>query len=328
MLAGCLSVVVLIASACASQPSPSTGRHAHGEAPFFGAGELAVAVPGFDLAVGGPQRFVVGLFTADKTDIGYGTVELRFRWLGDTTTKGSTPASAWSPPVTAAFRLLPGTATDAAPSGPSVLAPGQGRGVYVTHAPFDRAGFWEVEASGDVAGTEGDTGTGAFEVAARHLVPAVGDAAFPSDNATDATPGVDPTALDSRAAALDQIPDRRLHETTIRAAIEGHQPAVVVFSTPTYCLSRFCGPVTDMVAGLADRYRDRAAFIHVEIWEDFDTQRLNPTAAEWLYRDGNLQEPWVFLIGADGKIAVRWDNVLIRDELEAELIKLPVTRTP
>ncbi len=84
-------------------------------------------------------------------------------------------------------------------------------------------------------------------------------------------------------------------------------------------LSRFCGPVTDMVNTLAGRYGNRAEFIHIEIWEDFEQQRTNPTAEEWLYRDGNLQEPWVFLIGADGKIAARWDNVLIQDELEAEL---------
>lgn len=315
-----LIAIALVTAGCGSGSSPRVEDHGHGEIPEVEAGELAVAVPGFDLSVGGPQRFVVGLFTADRTDIGYGTVQLRFRWVGDGTT--TTPGD-WSVPTTAAFRLLPGSATADAPPGPSVLDPGQGRGVYVTDASFDRAGFWQVEVDGDIAGTDADQGTGAFDVLVDHLVPTPGDAAIPSDNPTMSTPNVAPRALDSRATTLDEIPDPDLHQISIRAALDDHRPIVVVFSTPTYCLSRFCGPVTDVVAELARDYSDRAAFIHVEIWEDFDAQRLSPAASEWLYRDGNLQEPWVFLIDADGRIVARWDNVLIRDDLEARLRDLP-----
>jgi hypothetical protein len=34
-------------------------------------------------------------------------------------------------------------------------------------------------------------------------------------------------------------------------------------------------------------------------------------------------EPWVFLIGADGRIAARWDNVATREEIEPLLRDLP-----
>ena len=34
-------------------------------------------------------------------------------------------------------------------------------------------------------------------------------------------------------------------------------------------------------------------------------------------------EPWVFLIGADGRIAARWDNVATRGEIEPLLRDLP-----
>lgn len=315
-------VVVLVAAGCSSSGSPSGQEHGHDEIPNVGPGELAVAVPGFDLAVGGPQRFVVGLFTASRTDIGYGTVSLRFRWAGDGVSKGE---DEFGPPTIAEFRLLPGTATAPAPSGPAVLAPDQGRGVYVTEASFDRAGFWQVAADADIAGTEGDAGIGAFDVLTDHAVPAVGDLAMASDNATldSADADADAASLDSRADTLAEIPDPLLHERSINDALGDHRPAVVVFSTPTYCLSRFCGPVTDMVSDLAGVYGDRAEFIHVEIWKDFDEQELSPVARDWLYRDGNLQEPWVFLIGSDGRILARWDNVLIRDELEAALGLLP-----
>jgi hypothetical protein len=62
----------------------------------------------------------------------------------------------------------------------------------------------------------------------------------------------------------------------------------------------------------------------VEIWRDFQKQVMNKAAAEWLLRDGDLNEPWVFLIGTDGRIVVRFDNVTTRDELEPLLRVLPV----
>lgn len=307
-------------TACGPTQSPSGQHHDGDEIPEVGTGELAVAVPGFDLAVGGPQRFVVALFTADRTDIGYGTVSLQFRWLGE---GSSVKEGEFGAPMTGEFRLSPGTATGPAPESPSVLSPDQGRGVYVADATFDRAGFWQVSVTGDIAGTDGDTGIGAFDVLGAHAVPAIGDMAISSDNATMASPDTRPAALDSRAATLADIPDPLLHQVSISDAMFQHHPAVVVFSTPTFCISRFCGPVTDMVTDLASRYSDRAEFIHIEIWNDFDNQELSPTAQDWLLRDGNLQEPWVYLIGADGRIVSRWDNVLISEDLEAALTALP-----
>ena len=98
-----------------------------------------------------------------------------------------------------------------------------------------------------------------------------------------------------------------------------------MISTPTYCVSLFCGPVTDMVSGLAKDYANRARFIHVEVWKDYKAQQLNDAAKEWIARtpDQDINEPWVFLIGADGKIAARFDNVVTRSELEPLLQKLP-----
>jgi hypothetical protein len=88
-------------------------------------------------------------------------------------------------------------------------------------------------------------------------------------------------------------------------------------------VSRFCGPVTDMVAELAAEYGDRADFIHVEIWADFQEGAVNEAAADWLLREGDLEEPWVFLIGADGRVVARWDNVATRSEIEPYLEDLP-----
>lgn len=98
----------------------------------------------------------------------------------------------------------------------------------------------------------------------------------------------------------------------------------MVFATPVYCVSRFCGPVTDLVAELAAQYGDRADFIHVEIYRDFEAALVNQAALDWLQTDdGDLREPWTFLIDAHGRIAGSWDTVVARSELEPLLAALP-----
>jgi hypothetical protein len=129
------------------------------------------------------------------------------------------------------------------------------------------------------------------------------------------------TAIDSRAST-GAIPDPELHRTTIAEAIRRGRPALVVFSTPVFCVSRFCGPVTDLVQDLAADYRDRAEFIHVEVWRDFQENVVNQAAADCLYRDGELNEPWAFLIGPDGRMEARWDNLFTEDELRPALDEL------
>ena len=72
----------------------------------------------------------------------------------------------------------------------------------------------------------------------------------------------------------------------------------------------------------AARYEDRASFVHIELWRDFQGRVINRHAAEWL--DDNFTEPWVFVIGADGVIKARFDNVATEEELEPLLQQLPV----
>src|SRR5438309_1411371 len=50
--------------------------------------ELAAETASFDLAVGLPTRYLVGVFTADKQTIAYGALELRFCFLGATKATG------------------------------------------------------------------------------------------------------------------------------------------------------------------------------------------------------------------------------------------------
>jgi hypothetical protein len=106
-----------------------------------------------------------------------------------------------------------------------------------------------------------------------------------------------------------------LHTKSLDQALQEGRPILAVFSTPVFCISQFCGPVTDLAADLQQEYGDRVTFIHVEIWHDYEKQAVNRAAADWLLRDGNLQEPWFFLIGGDGTILARWDNLATREEI-------------
>ena len=149
----------------------------------------------------------------------------------------------------------------------------------------------------------------------------MGERAPPSDNPVLGD-DVPVASVDSRAVNEGTVPDPMLHRTSIAEAIERGKPTVVVFSTPVYCTSRFCGPVTDMVEDLDSDYGDQATFIHVEIWDDFEKNAITPTASEWLVRGDTLNEPWLFMIDRDGLIAARWDNLFTRPELEDGLEEL------
>ena len=280
---------------------------------------LAVQVASYDLATG-PTRFILGLLTIDQRLVGHGTVDLRFSYVG---TKENADPQPFGPVVKASFLPIHGSETPSpAPTTPEIVRSSETRGVYAAQTIFDRAGFWEVEATAVLDG-KARKGKGAFAVNASHSIPAPGDQALATETLTLTTPDVPRPAIDSRAGS-GEIPDPNLHRTTIAASLAAKRPVVAVFATPVYCTSRFCGPVTDLVDELARDYSDRADFVHVEIWRDFQNRTVNKSAADWVLRDEQLNEPWIFVIGADGRITARFDNVATRQELEPLLKALPV----
>ena len=310
--------LALVAAACSSS-SDDDGAAPSDSSPA--ADELVVQVASYDLAVGPPTRVIAGVLTKDQTLVGYGSVTMRFSYLG-TGQPGSRPQPS-GPPVEATFLPVAGTQVPSPPPREARLVEGSERGVYSAQRGFDRAGFWQMEVTARL-GDEDRTGTGAFQVLDHHLVPAPGDPALRTENLTVTATDAPKAAIDSRAGTDAEVPDPDLHRTTIAQALDAKRPVVAVFATPVYCVSRFCGPVTDLVDELARTYADRASFVHVEIWRDFQANTLNKGAADWVFREGDLKEPWVFVIGADGRITARFDNVVSRGELEPLVRDLPV----
>lgn len=291
-------------------------------APDEDATELVVAPASFDLAVGDDQRLMAGLFTPERQLVGFGTVAFELAHLGDADTT-SAPVEQGA---TATFLPVPGMEPTGGQDGP-VLLEDTGSGVYAARVDLDRPGVWGLRVVAELADGTELQGSTRFTVQEEPAVPAVGDPAPQVDNPTveDVEAGRVPAiALDSRAQDEGQeIPDQHLHATVIADAIAAGRPVVVTVGTPVYCQSRFCGPLAEVMADLAGEYQDRADFVLLEVWRDFDAREINEAAGAFIQTELGGNEPWVFLIDADGRIAARWDNILDVEELRTELADLP-----
>ena len=316
-----LTALALAASACSSGgDGASTDPTATGsQSP---ADQVAAQVASFDVATGEDQRLLVGLFDGERRVLGGGEVRVRVGFLGEGEQPSADTEITMSDAVDAPFLAVPGSEPDVGDA-PAPIE-GGGVGVYEAEVDLDRPGTWGVQVAFELDGQE-RTATAAFPVAESHGVPAVGDPAPTTDTPTADSTDVEPIAIDSRAQGEDaEIPDPELHDASVADVLAEGRPMVVVISTPVYCVSRFCGPITEYVAELAGEYGDRAEFVHLEVWQDFESQELNPWVEDWIFdpeTGGN--EPWVFMVGADGTIQGRWDNVLDGPELEAMLDELP-----
>lgn len=284
--------------------------------PASAAPSLSAETASFDLAAGVDQRYLLGIFSDDGGSVVDGTISLDFVYLD-----GEIPDDPAIQDVPAEFLPVAGSDERAIADAPHVADPGDGTGAYRTgDIRFDRPGNWEVRATVEI---DGDTVTvdEAFEVQPDQVVPSAGEPAPLTENRTVEDTDVESTSIDSRADN-GILPDPELHHQTIAAAIASGRPTMIVVSTPTYCVSRFCGPITDTVQSLATDYPG-VNFVHLEVWNDYEAQSVNAAAAEWILPDGpdggGGNEPWVFLIGGDGTIAQRWDNVTNAAELSAAL---------
>jgi hypothetical protein len=90
---------------------------------------------------------------------------------------------------------------------------------------------------------------------------------------------------------------------------------VVAFATPKFCTSRTCGPVVDVVSHVRKQFAGSGVdFIHVEVYEHNDPARgYNRWMREW----GLQSEPWVFLVGRDGRIKAKFEGSVSARELRA-----------
>jgi hypothetical protein len=84
----------------------------------------------------------------------------------------------------------------------------------------------------------------------------------------------------------------------------GKEPVVLLFATPEFCQSRVCGPVVDVAEQAKEEYGDKAAFIHMEIYNENDPgERVRPQVRAFHLPT----EPYLFTIDRSG---------IVRDAIE------------
>jgi hypothetical protein len=191
-----------------------------------------------------------------------------------------------------------------------VGVPGRAKGevshLYVAHLKIPTPGKYWVLAK--PVGGQPIQGLGNLIVRRNTFSPAIGSNAYPSETPTLQSEGGQASAITTRIP-----PDRALLRYSIAASLAAHKPFVVVFATPKFCASRTCGPVVDVVDAVRRRFsRTNTRFIHVEIYKDNDPSKgFNPWVQEWHLPT----EPWVFLVGSDGKIKTKFEGSVSVTEL-------------
>jgi hypothetical protein len=157
-------------------------------------------------------------------------------------------------------------------------------------------------------------GVGTIVVNRHSASPAVGTRAPASRTPTLASTGGNVRALTTR-----EPPDRPLLRYSVAQSLAEHTPFVLVFATPKFCTSRTCGPVVDVVEDVARRFAPRVRFIHVEVFRNND-----PAAGynRWMRQWHLVSEPWIFLVGADGRIKAKFEGSVSVGELTAAVRRL------
>jgi hypothetical protein len=172
--------------------------------------------------------------------------------------------------------------------------------VYAAQVPFKTPGKYAILA---VTNDDGKTvaAPGQLNVVTKvaDRIPEVGQR-MPPHFVTDtkASAKGDISKIDTR-----QPPDD-MHDTSFDQVV-GKKPVALVIATPQLCQSRVCGPVVDVAEQMKSRYGKQVEFIHQEVYKNNDPKQGLRTPLERL----NLAtEPWLFVVGKDGRITARLEG--------------------
>ncbi|HEY3833702.1 MAG TPA: hypothetical protein VGO03_15505 [Acidimicrobiia bacterium] len=180
------------------------------------------------------------------------------------------------------------------------------RGIYTIDATLGKAGSWN--ALVDYAGQKLSLG---FEVAKTAQAVTIGEPAPLAASPTVAHPlGV--TRVCTRTPACP------LHTKSLSTLIGKGRPVVLLFATPAYCQTHYCGQVLDALLPLVPQYSAKADFVHCEIYQSGPTGPEISTVTAWSLPS----EPWFFAIDAEGTVRARLDGAFDQDEMRAAIAAL------
>ncbi|MGI9183838.1 MAG: hypothetical protein ACR2GZ_02565 [Solirubrobacteraceae bacterium] len=110
-------------------------------------------------------------------------------------------------------------------------------------------------------------------------------------------------------------PPEQMHSVSLHEVL-GKKPIALLFSTPQFCVSRVCGPVTDVTVALQHEFGGRVTFIHEEVYAH-NRPKAGLRAQMMAF---HLQtEPWLFTINRHGIITARLEGAFGTTELAQAL---------
>lgn len=182
-------------------------------------------------------------------------------------------------------------------------ATGATLGLYVTHYTFATPGIWAIRLKGG-----DDQSMATIIVSEDSAVPDVGDPAPPSQTPTAAATD------DLSTISTDPDPDPAFYQVSVADAVNSGKPTVIAFATPAFCQTALCGPTMDIVKDAIGQRSD-VQIVHVEPY-DIPKAKAGDLVPIDAMTEWNLAtEPWVFVIGADGKVAAAFEGILGETEL-------------
>jgi hypothetical protein len=182
--------------------------------------------------------------------------------------------------------------------------PGGIQAIYAANVPVPKAGTYFV-----LSLTKGPSGligaTGELAAAPSTQIPGVGQR--PPDIATDTAA----TVHGNQALLTTRLPPEHMAAQSFDQVL-GKKPVALLFSTPQLCISRVCGPVTDVAVQLQQKFGNKVDFIHQEVYVDNQPSKgLRPQLKAFHLRT----EPWLFAINRQGKIVARLEGAFGTTEL-------------
>jgi hypothetical protein len=309
-----LAALTALGLACGSARTSSTGlgMAPDGTPSATAAGAVTVQVASSETILG-PNRFVVGLLDNSGAPIADATAHLTFYDLssGQLQPKGETDAVFRAPAREAGLAetisvTLPNGQKKVQTNAPSDV------GVYDTQFTFDKVGNWGVQAQGKLKNGTPYTARAGFVVKDKGETPAIGSPAPASHNLTVK----DVTDLSQIDTSVN--PSADMHTESIADGLAAGHAMLILFASPGYCTSRFCGPELELAKKLEPQYKGKVDFIHVEIYKDPAQRTPVDAVNEWHLPS----EPWFFLVDDKGIVRAKFEGPTGMGELTDALNNL------
>jgi hypothetical protein len=270
---------------------PGAPAHVHLD-PAHATADMQVVLVASELTIGA-NRFAVGLLDPKGQNIRQAAVHFHFYDL-------TNPASPALESEVDANRI----------SSPDDLTV-----IYALDREFKRAGDWGLEVQARFPDGTGSIKRIGFKVLESSPTIKPGQKAPSVDTPTAASVNND---LSKISSALPPVP--AFYEQSLAGALESGKPTALLFATPAFCQTRFCGPMYEVTTGLQKKYAGRVNFVHVEVF----TGLPNPAANNWqlapaMQAFGLQTEPWLFLIRSDGIVSYRVEGIFSESEVEPQV---------